>query len=102
MAAEAALEPSPAVLALETMEHTEADEIRDELASLVERQPFALWQSHGDLFVVSDDGTVIQRYDDERYASLPLVVGQGAAAKASEFTKLLEAAPSLRPHVRAA
>lgn len=38
-AAEAALEPSPAVLALETMEHTEADEIRDELASLVERQP---------------------------------------------------------------
>jgi cell division protein FtsQ len=69
--------------------------------SLVERQPFALWQSHGDLYVVSDDGTVIQRYDDERYAGLPLVVGEGAAAKAPEFTKLLEAAPSLRTHVRA-
>jgi len=38
-AAQAALEPSPAVLALETMEHSEADEIRDELAALVERQP---------------------------------------------------------------
>jgi flagellar M-ring protein FliF len=37
--AEAALEPSAAVLALESMEHTESDEIRDELAALVERQP---------------------------------------------------------------
>lgn len=38
-AAQAALEPPPAVLALESMEHSEADEIRDELAALVERQP---------------------------------------------------------------
>jgi flagellar M-ring protein FliF len=38
-AAEAALEPSAAVLALESMEKSEADEIRDELAALVERQP---------------------------------------------------------------
>jgi len=38
-AAQAALEPSPAVLALESMEHSEADDIRDELAALVERQP---------------------------------------------------------------
>jgi flagellar M-ring protein FliF len=38
-AAEAALEPSAAVLALETMEKSEADEIRDELSALVERQP---------------------------------------------------------------
>jgi flagellar biosynthesis/type III secretory pathway M-ring protein FliF/YscJ len=28
-----------AVLALESMEHSESDEIRDELAALVERQP---------------------------------------------------------------
>jgi flagellar M-ring protein FliF len=38
-AAEAAIEPSPAALALESMEHAESDEIRDELAALVERQP---------------------------------------------------------------
>jgi flagellar M-ring protein FliF len=36
---QAAMEPSPAVLALESMENSEADEMRDELASLVERQP---------------------------------------------------------------
>jgi flagellar M-ring protein FliF len=34
-----AIEPSPAVLALESMERSEADDIRDELAALVERQP---------------------------------------------------------------
>jgi len=38
-AAEAALEPSAAVLALESMEHAENDGIRDELTALVERQP---------------------------------------------------------------
>ena len=36
---EAAIEPSAAVRALESMEHSESDEIRDELAALVERQP---------------------------------------------------------------
>ena len=34
-----AIEPSPAVLALESMEKSEADDICDELAALVERQP---------------------------------------------------------------
>lgn len=38
-AAQAAMEPSPAVLALETMETSESDEMREELAALVERQP---------------------------------------------------------------
>jgi flagellar M-ring protein FliF len=37
--APAEVEPSPAMLALESMDHSESDEIRDELASLVERQP---------------------------------------------------------------
>ena len=34
-----AVEPSPAVLALESLEKSESDEVRDELAALVERQP---------------------------------------------------------------
>ena len=38
-AAAPAVEPSAAVLALESMEKSEADEIREELTSLVERQP---------------------------------------------------------------
>lgn len=38
-AAQAPIEPSPAVLALESTEANRTDEIRDELAALVERQP---------------------------------------------------------------
>ncbi|HEY0904730.1 MAG TPA: flagellar basal-body MS-ring/collar protein FliF [Marmoricola sp.] len=37
--AQAAVEPSPAVLALEAMDDSEADGVRDELAALVEKQP---------------------------------------------------------------
>jgi flagellar M-ring protein FliF len=38
-AATASLEPSPALLALESTEHSETEEMLDELAALVERQP---------------------------------------------------------------
>ncbi|HEX2895364.1 MAG TPA: flagellar basal-body MS-ring/collar protein FliF [Marmoricola sp.] len=38
-AAQAAVEPSAAMLALESMEQSESSEMRDELAALVERQP---------------------------------------------------------------
>jgi flagellar M-ring protein FliF len=38
-AAPAAVEPSAAMLALESMERSESDDIRDELTALVERQP---------------------------------------------------------------
>ncbi len=37
--AAAALESSTAMLALESVEHSEAEEMREELAALVERQP---------------------------------------------------------------
>jgi cell division protein FtsQ len=74
----------------------------DELEiSLTEREPYALWQNHGDVFVVSADGTVIDRLSDDRFASLPMVVGEGAAARAKSFAKLMDAVPELKPHVRA-
>jgi cell division protein FtsQ len=69
--------------------------------TLTERQPFALWQNHGEVFVVSVDGTVIDKLNDDRFVRLPLVVGEGAAAKAKAFARLMEAAPEVRAHVRA-
>jgi cell division protein FtsQ len=69
--------------------------------SVVEREPYALWQNHGDVFIVSSDGTPIERFGDARFASLPMVVGEGANKKAGAFVKLLEAAPDLRSRVRA-
>jgi cell division protein FtsQ len=74
----------------------------DELEiAVTEREPFALWQNHGEVFVVAADGTVIDRLNDPRFNRLPLVVGEGAAGRAKAFTKLMEAAPELRSRVRA-
>ena len=60
--------------------------------TVVERDPFALWQHDGEVYVVSVDGTVIDRLIDERFTRLPLVVGEGANTKAVAFSKLLESA----------
>lgn len=69
--------------------------------TVVEREPFALWQNHGDVFVISRDGTPIDGFADARFAGLPLVVGEGANAKAAAFTALLDSAPDVARHVRA-
>jgi cell division protein FtsQ len=34
---------------------------------LVEREPYALWQKDGDVFVVAADGTVIDSRRDQRF-----------------------------------
>ena len=74
----------------------------NELAiTLVEREPYALWQRNGELFVVSADGTVIDRMNDPRFASLPLVVGDRANLRAASYVALLEAAGAMRTKIRA-
>ncbi|WP_244641960.1 cell division protein FtsQ/DivIB [Chelatococcus reniformis] len=73
-----------------------------ELAITVkERQPAALWQKHGELFVVAADGTVIDRVVDMRFARLPFVVGDGANARSAEYMALIERAGALRGRIRA-
>ena len=62
---------------------------------------FALWQKAGRVGVIADDGTVLEPYVLRRYAHLPLVVGNGAEARAREFLGLLDRHPELRGNVRA-
>jgi cell division protein FtsQ len=69
--------------------------------NLVEREPFALWQKDGELFVVSADGTMIDTMRDQRFATLPLVVGAGANARAAEYTAILDASGPLKDRIRA-
>jgi cell division protein FtsQ len=57
-----------------------------------EREPYALWQKNGELFVIAADGTVIDRMRDARFADLPLVVGEQANARTKDYLALLEAA----------
>jgi cell division protein FtsQ len=66
-----------------------------------ERQPYALWQRDGRLSVVSSDGTVIDEMKDERFASLPFVVGEGAQKRLPEYVGLMNAAGDLGPRIKA-
>ena len=44
--------------------------------TLTEREPHAIWQHNGELFVIAADGTVIDLMQDERFVDLPFVVGE--------------------------
>ena len=69
--------------------------------ALTEREPFAVWQRDGNVQVVAADGTPIDTLRDERYLSLPFVVGEGANAHISQYLSLLDASGDLRSKIRA-
>jgi cell division protein FtsQ len=68
---------------------------------IVENKPFAIWQMNGDLSVIGVDGRVIGPLDNEAFADLPLVVGEGAAEHIGEFVALMDAEPTVKALVRA-
>lgn len=69
--------------------------------TLTEREPYALWQVKGDLFLIAADGTVIDKMDDGRFARLPLVVGDDANKRAKDYIALLEQAGPMASRIRA-
>jgi cell division protein FtsQ len=69
--------------------------------TITEREPFALWQKNGKVQVIAADGTVLSNMIEPRLASLPFVVGPGAAAAARDFLAVLDAYPAIRDQVRA-
>ena len=71
------------------------------IVTLTEREPSALWQKDGEIFVIAADGTVIDRMRDGRFAGLPLVVGEGANKRTREYLALVDAAGPLKGRIRA-
>ncbi|KQT07278.1 peptide transporter [Methylobacterium sp. Leaf399] len=71
------------------------------LITQVEREPAALWQRNGELSVIAADGTVIDEMRDDRYATLPLVVGEDANLRLKDYLDLIEAAGPLAERVKA-
>lgn len=69
--------------------------------NLTEREPYALWQVKGDLFLIAQDGTVIDKMDDGRFAHLPLVVGADANLRAKDYVALLAEAGPFASRIRA-
>jgi cell division protein FtsQ len=68
--------------------------------NVIERDPYAIWQNGQALYVVGRDGTEIEPFE-ERFASLPLVVGKGAASHAADLIAAVDRYPELAGKVKA-
>lgn len=69
--------------------------------SVTERKAHALWQLNGNVSVVAADGKVIDKLRDQRFNSLPFVVGEGANVAVGEYQAIVAEAGSLRHQIRA-
>ncbi len=69
---------------------------------LVEREPLALWQHGGKIELIDRAGGVIPVTRLDRFAKLPLVVGEDAASHAPELLAMLASEPELARRVTAA
>lgn len=66
-----------------------------------ERKPFALWQKDGNVYLIAEDGTVLEAFVPQRFAKLPLVVGEGAEHAAPAFMKIVARFPDIAGRVQA-
>jgi cell division protein FtsQ len=69
--------------------------------TITERLAFALWQKDGAVSVIAADGTVLEPFVEDRYRSLPLVVGHGAERQAKDFLAIVARYPDIRSQLRA-
>lgn len=69
---------------------------------VTERTPLALWQNEGQIALIDMTGKILSYENLERFAALPLVVGEGAPKGAREILDLVESSPPLRNRVAAA
>lgn len=67
-----------------------------------ERQPFARWQIDGRVYLVDEEGRVLQEGERTDFANLLLLVGAGASDKAHDLVAMLHSDPVLASHVTAA
>lgn len=66
-----------------------------------ERTPFAIWQRGTTLSLVDHEGRLIADSVDDRYAQLPMVVGDGAGPRAAEFTQMMAGFPTINTRLKA-
>ena len=69
---------------------------------IIEREPAAIWQSHGQLMLVDPTGVPLEPVSTDAMPDLPLLIGEGANAQEPARKKLLDEAPAIEPLVKAA
>lgn len=67
------------------------------VVDIVERTPAALWQHNRQLALIDREGVVLEQVKLEAMPDLPLVIGPAANRHAGELSRLLDAAPDLKP-----
>jgi len=72
------------------------------LIHIDERTPAAVWQDNGRLMLIDVTGVLLSDVSPQAMPDLPLVIGPNANTQEPAYQALLEAAPALRPRVRAA
>ncbi|QNQ10526.1 cell division protein FtsQ/DivIB [Sphingomonas alpina] len=72
------------------------------LVHIVERKPTAVWQDKGQLSLIAANGVWLEAVRADAMPDLPLVIGPGANEQEAAYQQLLNAAPALRPLVKAA
>ena len=65
------------------------------VVAVAEHRQLAVWQHAGRQYVIDDHGQVIKEADPARFATLPLVVGEGAADHAPEILPVIAQRPRL-------
>ena len=65
------------------------------VVAVVERRQLAVWQHDGRQVVIDDHGHPIPEADPARFATLPLVVGEGGAEHAPEILPVIAQRPKL-------
>jgi cell division protein FtsQ len=65
------------------------------VVAVVERRQMAVWQHAGRQVVIDDHGQPIPEADPARFATLPLVVGEGGASHAPEILPVIAQRPKL-------
>ncbi len=66
---------------------------------VTERPRLAVWQNHGALSLVDNEGRVISEADASKFNDLPLVVGIGANTAAAAVLPLIQSRPKLAGQV---
>jgi cell division protein FtsQ len=66
-----------------------------------ERKPYALWQKNGQVYLIAEDGTVLDNFVPQRFASLPLVVGKGAEHAAPSLLAMVRHFPGIANELKA-
>lgn len=72
------------------------------LIHIDERTPAAVWQDNGRLMLIDASGVLLSDVSPQAMPDLPLIIGPNAKTQEPAYQALLEAAPALRPRVRAA